>query len=53
MAFDCEGVNLSRAGSVEIVSMHFGSAGTASSSEVSDEVFLIDLGEQNRIQPSV
>ena len=47
VAFDCEGVNLSRAGSVEIVALNFGKLAET------DEVFLIDVGTKNGINSSL
>jgi DNA polymerase I-like protein with 3'-5' exonuclease and polymerase domains len=42
VSFDCEGVNLSRAGSMEIVSLYVESGGAAI--EEAGTVFLVDLG---------
>jgi exonuclease 3'-5' domain-containing protein 1 len=47
VAFDCEGVNLSRAGSVEIVAIDFGKLAET------DDVFLIDLGATNGISSTL
>lgn len=47
VAFDCEGVKLSRAGTVEVVAFHFGNLADT------DEVFLVDLGETTGIDSSL
>lgn len=47
VAFDCEGLNLCRAGTVEIIALHFGNLAET------DDVFLVDLEAKNDIKASL
>jgi DNA polymerase I-like protein with 3'-5' exonuclease and polymerase domains len=46
VAFDCEGVNLSRIGTVELVAVCFGGGGDT---EANGQVFLVDLNRNSKI----